>query len=774
MPVPQVPAAVAGKENNRYSQQFPALPSRPSALATPTPAVASPYGGAPASAQTSTASVASTHSRTGSSSARASPVPATTPVVGSSNTSVRARTDSAASSVRSASSSIRPVIGAHGRSASSSDVSIRTAGSSFDSGSRSATPVQATVGKKPSPLSRANATATAADEDDEAEDSDDTAGPASVAKGKTGLGARFKKLGGGSSSAPTGGVTDGLSELSIDGRRPPVVAHNALQHHNRGDSSSSAESSTPRTPPSLHANLNASASGPGSASSSRPPNASKSGRFSMLNGKFNGSSDNLSISSTVSSASMMLRKIGNMGKIARRSSMMSLSKAFGGKKKDKGDTASDSGGEEPLKMSKKDRKKAQASGTSVSHATVEIEPHENGISPAAALAKKQQRLYAEQDAARQKAKEEAERAAEREASRSAQKSSFMVHERNGSSASLASMAGGGKEKKKKSKWGFGGKKDKENHHQNDDSNSSFRDDASIRVSHAAQGAFGGQSAAGNVNELYDDPDRTPRQSLEVLEQPYGAYGALPYDESNGHNAAQQHVSAEEEFQHHLAMGQQMPTWRRDAKAARGVLKGAGTYNQDDFNPNGRNAQGAAGLHRARASSFDASDHQAQQGPHSVLTHELPDATTIDGAAVAEARASTHGAGPLRPLHLTESPRPSSPAGSSISGVGSANSPYSLPAANASAPALNHPGLSTATPLRAASSPGGSGKRISFAQNLSVHTTWPASVYDRKPELGTCNKLTPTLAQRIKEELNAFKMEEMEVHPNSRHWTQFFV
>ena len=59
------------------------------------------------------------------------------------------------------------------------------------------------------------------------------------------------------------------------------------------------------------------------------------------------------------------------------------------------------------------------------------------------------------------------------------------------------------------------------------------------------------------------------------------------------------------------------------------------------------------------------------------------------------------------------------------------------------------------------------RNISFAQNLSVHQTWPPNIYDRRGDPATCKRLTPQLAQSIKEELNAFKMEEMEVHAASR-------
>jgi hypothetical protein len=36
-------------------------------------------------------------------------------------------------------------------------------------------------------------------------------------------------------------------------------------------------------------------------------------------------------------------------------------------------------------------------------------------------------------------------------------------------------------------------------------------------------------------------------------------------------------------------------------------------------------------------------------------------------------------------------------------------------------------------------------------------TWPSQEYDRRGEVATCNRLTPMLAQQIKEELNSFKM-----------------
>lgn len=64
------------------------------------------------------------------------------------------------------------------------------------------------------------------------------------------------------------------------------------------------------------------------------------------------------------------------------------------------------------------------------------------------------------------------------------------------------------------------------------------------------------------------------------------------------------------------------------------------------------------------------------------------------------------------------------------------------------------------------------RNATFSPRLSFHDTWPSQEYDRRGEIATCNRLTPLLAQQIKEELNSFKME-MEVHENSKIYTHFF-
>ncbi|KAI4126640.1 MAG: hypothetical protein LQ347_004901 [Umbilicaria vellea] len=64
------------------------------------------------------------------------------------------------------------------------------------------------------------------------------------------------------------------------------------------------------------------------------------------------------------------------------------------------------------------------------------------------------------------------------------------------------------------------------------------------------------------------------------------------------------------------------------------------------------------------------------------------------------------------------------------------------------------------------------RNISFSPRIQFHDTWTSVEYDRRGEIATCNRLTPMLAQQIKEELNTFKME-MEVHEHSKVYTHFF-
>ncbi|KAK2751084.1 bud neck involved protein [Myotisia sp. PD_48] len=88
--------------------------------------------------------------------------------------------------------------------------------------------------------------------------------------------------------------------------------------------------------------------------------------------------------------------------------------------------------------------------------------------------------------------------------------------------------------------------------------------------------------------------------------------------------------------------------------------------------------------------------------------------------------------------------------------------YFLPAGRFNSSAQSAPG----TPQSA------SPRNISFSPRIQFHDTWPSGEYDRRGDVATCNRLTPLLAQQIKEELNTFKME-MEVHESSKIYTHFF-
>lgn len=47
--------------------------------------------------------------------------------------------------------------------------------------------------------------------------------------------------------------------------------------------------------------------------------------------------------------------------------------------------------------------------------------------------------------------------------------------------------------------------------------------------------------------------------------------------------------------------------------------------------------------------------------------------------------------------------------------------------------------------------------VTFSPRITFYDTWTPGEYDRRGEIATCNRLTPMLAQQIKEELNSFKM-----------------
>ncbi len=72
---------------------------------------------------------------------------------------------------------------------------------------------------------------------------------------------------------------------------------------------------------------------------------------------------------------------------------------------------------------------------------------------------------------------------------------------------------------------------------------------------------------------------------------------------------------------------------------------------------------------------------------------------------------------------------------------------------AAAPRLPSNGTTQSLP----GTPRGLSRNISFSPRLQFHDVWSSTEYDRRGDIATCNRLTPMLAQQIKEELNSFKM-----------------
>jgi hypothetical protein len=145
-----------------------------------------------------------------------------------------------------------------------------------------------------------------------------------------------------------------------------------------------------------------------------PQPKKKSRAASLFNSRFNASTDNISLSSTVSSASVMIRKLG---KLARRNSLAGITSLFKDKK-EKNET-----GDDGKKGKKKKSGKGEASEASVSHVTAELDrmssgdwssgPEMSGLSPAAKLARQHTLRSNAEAAARAKAQLEAVAASQR-------------------------------------------------------------------------------------------------------------------------------------------------------------------------------------------------------------------------------------------------------------------------------------------------------------------------------------------------------------------------
>jgi hypothetical protein len=185
--------------------------------------------------------------------------------------------------------------------------------------------------------------------------------------------------------------------------------------------------------------------------------------------------------------------------------------------------------------------------------------------------------------------------------------------------------------------------------------------------------------------------------------------------------------------------------------------------------------------RGRSNSYNSHPGQTSElGPLARIPS--PDPDHIDGLSRHPSHSSNHahahsqGISPsLPPLSFESSVSIDLPAGSpkDMSGYNSlaphppekSSSIFSHP--NSSAPVLSTFSGEKAPTLTHRSATVPAKKTLAFANNLSVYDTFSSAVYDRRSEPATWSRLTPALAQRIKEELNSYKMEEMEVHAASR-------
>ncbi|KAH7330642.1 hypothetical protein B0J17DRAFT_722331 [Rhizoctonia solani] len=400
---------------------------------------------------------------------------------------------------------------------------------------------------------------------------------------------------------------------------------------------------------------------PGAAESIRTT-ASKKPSRGLFNRRLNASTDNISLQSTVSSASVMIRKLGSMGNIARRNSLAGLTGLFKDKKKGH---------------------KADASEASVTHATVEVDrvpgpsavgtavmDDMTGLSPAAKLAR--QHTLKSNAQAVERAKAEAEAAA-------------------------------------------------------------------------------AVAAAAEANRL-DEEDEEEEESEEAFDPAAHMTGGFD-DEDITVRLEQTKITDDEVW----AVGIRRSV-ERTRQPVKGILRNAKNFDQEKYLEN------ASSL---RQRSNSETNPSSQPGPLASIPSSDPD--HIDGlhrsSSPHETVKSTFSAdfGEFTTPSLALTEKVSSDKGTFT---------YTHPALNSSAPVLSTISTHTGLAQRSATAPGR--RRLTFANNLSVYDTFAPSTYDRRSEPATCNRLTPALAQRIKEELNSYKMEEMEVHANSRIHTHFFA
>ena len=519
----------------------------------------------------------------------------------------------------------------------------------------------------------------------------------------------------------------------------------------------------------------------GNSATTNTTGKKRSRAASLFNSRLNASTDNISLSSTMSSASVVIRKIGSIGKLARRNSLAGITSLF----KDKKDKEKEKDGDVPEAGSssgKKPKKKKDAKGSvaepAVSHAVAELDRGSgssgdwsdaslSGLSPAAKLARQHTLKSNAEAAARAKAAAEAQ----------AQQA------KNGPGANGSVPVPSTWEKNTTTAKGDSpgpGRRISE-----DGTRVVVEEDSDSGSEDGHGPGFSAPKGQSYISDDWDDDEPWPEAEDDTIRV---AVGPQAEDEEvlEWANTMRRSIDRSRAPAKGILKGVYMlgsvqgrsdwafvcvHSWRSrfDSRSSFRIdlvsSQGAEDYSQDTYIPE---QAGNPSFNRIRSNSYNS--HPASTSELGPLARiPSPDPDHIDGLhrhPSSHSNANTGGNIPSLPALSFTCSSDSSPSDPEAGRSSPHHGPlFSLP--NSSAPALSTiPAVPATLSHRSASGPA-IAKKLVFADSLSVYDTFSSTVYDRRSEPATWSRLTPALAQRIKEELNSYKMEEMEVHACSR-------
>ncbi|TXT13116.1 hypothetical protein VHUM_01517 [Vanrija humicola] len=453
--------------------------------------------------------------------------------------------------------------------------------------------------------------------------------------------------------------------------------------------------------------------------------APKRGLFRLKNK----STDNISLSSTVSSASMMIRKMGSLGKLARRNSLMGISKIFKDKPKDE-DAPIPEKQASILSFKKKSGKKATAAPAEISRAHAELDRVSeeddrvlSGLSPAAQLARQHT----------QRSRREAERK--------------VAESKTPNRKAAAELT------KKASATEFGGPSGEPTW----DINTAARPGQPQQKTPETEGPAPSSLSSPNGTSVVRVLPRsaTVVHAFAVNDQEYDSDDTSEGEAVDDVTSRMLNTTLNEDddFQ---------PLWARPhidrhAQPKKGILRTVVSNEHLEL---------AASLPPTPAAA-EPTRAPTVAGPGLLDSLAAPTPERIDGVAHA-AHVGERPETAYDPLSPDFSPFDSTPIQLDLR-----SSIFNQPALNTSAPNLSLAGAGPVPPPQTRSMTAPARRRLVWAPECAVYSTYDAGTYDRRSEPATCNRLTPELAMSIKQELNAFKLE-MPVHPSSRVYTHYFA